>query len=64
MPMNEREVVFEKCTNCDNDTFKVRMTPYGVAGSDTDWICAKCGEVIGGIFNDPLNEIPPEIYGR
>jgi len=55
---------FEKCHDCGNDTFKVRVTPYGVCGSDTEWICAKCGVEQGGVFNDPLDEIPPEIFGR
>ena len=55
---------FEECHDCGNDTFKVRVTPYGVCGSDTEWICAKCGGEQGGIFNDPLDEIPPEIFGR
>lgn len=61
--MSESVPWFEEC-HCGSNVFKVRVTPYGVCGSDTDWVCAKCGEVIGGIFNDPLNEIPPEVFGR
>ncbi len=59
-----QEPWFEECHDCGNDTFKVRVTPYGVCGSDTEWICAKCGGEQGGVFNDPLDEIPPEILGR
>jgi len=55
---------FEECHDCGNDTFKVRVSLYGVCGSDTEWICAKCGVEQGGVFNDPLDEIPPEIFGR
>jgi len=62
--MNKKESWFDKCFECGNDTFKVRVTPYGVCGSDTEWVCAKCGTEQGGLFNDPLNEIPPEIFGR
>lgn len=52
------EVFYEKCEDCDCNTFRVRVTPLGMCASDTDWICTKCGEVIGGIINDPLNELP------
>ena len=61
--MVDREITFEKC-ECKNDTFKIRVTPYGVCGSDTEWFCAKCGKSPGGIFNDPNDEIPPEIYSK
>ena len=61
--MTEGKPRFDKCFECGNDTFKVRVTPYGSCGSDTEWVCAKCGTEQGGIFNDPLGEIPPEIFG-
>lgn len=54
--MSVREQFFEKC-GCGNDTFKVRMTPMAKFASDTDWICTECGEVVGGIYSDPMNEL-------
>jgi len=51
------EIFYEKCEDCNCETFRVRVTPLGVCASDTDWICTECGEAIGGIINDPLNEL-------
>jgi len=53
-----------ECTKCGSNIFKIRVTPYGNCGSDIEWVCAKCKAEQGGIFNDPLNEISPEIFGK
>jgi len=62
--MNETKSEFMKCILCEHNLFRIRVTSYGQCASDHEWICARCGTENGGVFNDPLNEIPPEIFGR
>ena len=55
---------FEKCEDCDCDTFRVKVTPIGEYATENDWICTKCGELVGGVANDPFNEIPSVPYSE
>jgi len=50
-------VWFDKCVECGNDTFKVRMNPTGEVAIYIDWYCSKCETHMGGVLNDPLNEV-------
>ena len=57
--MNENgEPWFERCEDCNCDTFWVRVTPIGECATENDWICTECGGLVGGVISDPLNELP------
>lgn len=47
----------EMCRDCNCDTFRIEVTSAGKIASYTDWYCSICGEHVGGILNDPLNEV-------
>ena len=55
--MKPNKVWFEKCLECDNDTFHVIVSGYGECATDTQHFCSKCKEHIGDVFNDPLDEV-------
>ena len=49
---------FERCEDCDCDVFRVQVTPVGECATENDWLCTECGELVGGVICDPLNELP------
>lgn len=56
MKTKEPSEYFEKCTECNNDTFRIKIIPFGDCGTDNQFYCVACGEHVGGIYHDPLGE--------
>ena len=54
--MIKKEPWYEKCEDCACNTFKIKVYPFGECGTDHMFICTKCGESIGGVISDPLDE--------
>jgi len=50
-----RESWVEECA-CGCKTFKIEVFPFGKCGTDHLFICTACGDSLGGVMNDPLDE--------